>query len=60
MIELKNLEHLNYPQFSACLIVFQAKITIGVPDEIRTRVAAVKGRCPRPLDDGDIEIFLIY
>ncbi len=25
----------------------------GVPDGNRTRVAAVKGRCPRPLDDGD-------
>src|SRR5271170_4364008 len=27
---------------------------IGVPDGIRTRVTAVKGRCPRPLDDGDM------
>jgi hypothetical protein len=26
---------------------------IGVPRGIRTPVAAVKGRCPRPLDDGD-------
>lgn len=26
---------------------------LGVPDGIRTRVGAVKGRCPRPLDDGD-------
>ena len=25
----------------------------GVPTGIRTPVAAVKGRCPRPLDDGD-------
>ena len=27
----------------------------GVPKGIRTPVAAVKGRCPRPLDDGDVE-----
>ena len=27
---------------------------IGVPKGIRTPVAAVKGQCPRPLDDGDI------
>ncbi len=27
----------------------------GVPTGIRTPVTAVKGRCPRPLDDGDIE-----
>ena len=26
---------------------------IGVPNGIRTRVGAVKGRCPGPLDDGD-------
>jgi hypothetical protein len=26
----------------------------GVPNGIRTRVTAVKGRCPRPLDDGDV------
>ena len=25
----------------------------GVPDGSRTRVTAVKGQCPRPLDDGD-------
>jgi hypothetical protein len=26
----------------------------GVPKGIRTPVAAVKGQCPRPLDDGDV------
>src|SRR5579883_454548 len=31
----------------------QAIDPIGVPDGIRTRVTAVKGRCPGPLDDGD-------
>ena len=29
----------------------------GVPKGIRTPVAAVKGQCPRPLDDGDIDWF---
>ena len=28
--------------------------TGGTPNGIRTRVAAVKGRCPRPLDDGGL------
>lgn len=27
---------------------------IGVPKGIRTPVTAVKGQCPRPLDDGDV------
>jgi hypothetical protein len=26
----------------------------GAPNGIRTRVAALKGRCPRPLDDGGV------
>ena len=30
---------------------------IGVPKGIRTPVAAVKGQCPRPLDDGDLSHF---
>ena len=32
-------------------------IIIGVPTGIRTRVASVKGRCPRPLDDGDLRFY---
>ena len=28
----------------------------GVPKGIRTPVTAVKGRCPRPLDDGDLSV----
>ena len=34
-----------------CWIVMESKI--GIPYGIRTRVAAVKGRCPRPLDERD-------
>ncbi len=29
---------------------------IGVPKGIRTPVTAVKGQCPRPLDDGDTKM----
>src|SRR5688500_9987374 len=29
---------------------------IGVPTGIRTPVSTVKGWCPRPLDDGDLEL----
>ena len=37
------------------LILQEINITsfFGVPYGIRTRVAAVKGRCPEPLDEGD-------
>ena len=30
----------------------------GVPKGVRTPVTAVKGQCPRPLDDGDLELFI--
>ncbi len=30
-----------------------------VPKGIRTPVAAVKGQCPRPLDDGDLTVWKI-
>ena len=33
---------------------------LGVPTGIRTPVTAVKGRCPRPLDDGDPERILSH
>src|SRR5574343_1848076 len=32
----------------------------GVPTGIRTPVTAVKGRCPRPLDDGDPDFLLSH
>ena len=40
------------------LLYTSPKIVSGVPKGIRTPVTAVKGRCPRPLDDGDAEIAL--
>ena len=33
--------------------IFNHNNNYGVPKGIRTPVAAVKGQCPRPLDDGD-------
>jgi hypothetical protein len=30
---------------------------VRIPNGIRTRAAAVKGRSPRPLDDGDPDPF---
>jgi hypothetical protein len=48
-------------RLSATVVELKLRITsasegekAGVPNGIRTRVAAVKGRCPRPLDDGDV------
>ena len=32
----------------------ESSLQPGIPNGIRTRAAALKGRCPRPLDDGDL------
>ena len=37
----------------SCLGVGESTPSYGVPDGIRTRVLALKGPRPRPLDDGD-------
>ena len=44
---------LLYPVY--LLIVFSMRLQkiSGIPKGIRTPVTAVKGRCPRPLDDRD-------
>ena len=31
------------------------KLVIGGPNGVRTRVTGVRGRCPRPLDDGTMK-----
>jgi hypothetical protein len=41
------LEGLGLPEAQCCITKL-----IGDPNGIRTRVAGVKGQCPRPLDDG--------
>ena len=40
-------------RYSNQLNYHSALVNPGVPTGIRTPVTAVKGRCPRPLDDGD-------
>jgi hypothetical protein len=55
----KNLTNLYDFKLNDFKLIYQLnKIGIrpnksGVPKGSRTPVAAVKGRCPRPLDDGD-------
>jgi hypothetical protein len=36
------------------LLLTSFLLVLRAPNGIRTRVTAVKGRCPRPLDDGDV------
>src|SRR5574337_854373 len=45
---------LNYHSALTCSSPLCGPGKTGVPTGIRTPVIAVKGRCPRPLDDGDI------
>ena len=37
-----------------CKNKFLRSFLPSAPNGVRTRVTAVKGRCPRPLDDGDV------
>ena len=37
-----------------------SRLEFGVPTGIRTPVTAVKGRCPRPLDDRDVSEVGVY
>ena len=44
--------------FTLCSLPLMVKKS-GIPKGIRTPVTAVKGRCPRPLDDRDTELTII-
>jgi hypothetical protein len=49
---VKSVHHNPYLGTTTVELV-RASLQDGVPTGIRTPVTAVKGRCPRPLDDGD-------
>ena len=40
-------------RYGALRSYFMIADMMRIPNGIRTRASAVKGRCPRPLDDGD-------
>ncbi len=44
----------SYVTFKAVTTFTSVLLVVRAPNGIRTRVTAVKGRCPRPLDDGDV------
>ena len=45
----------NQLRYGALLMVLVLVVlVVRIPNGIRTRAAAVKGRSPRPLDDGDL------
>ena len=51
--EISTLDNGVHRECGVTLLYTALKIVDGVPKGIRTPVTAVKGRCPRPLDDGD-------
>ena len=51
--EISTLDNGVHRECCVTLLYTALKIVDGVPKGIRTPVTAVKGRCPRPLDDGD-------
>ena len=50
------LTYRRYAFSASNSVVFLINIKY-VPKGIRTPVTAVKGRCPRPLDDGDVVLW---
>ena len=43
-------------KFEKTITINTSSVCIGDPNQNRTGVLAVRGRCPRPLDDGTITI----
>lgn len=51
----KNVQKLSH-RLVSCTFLHNFLKSFGGPNEIRTRVAALKGRCPRPLDDRTVVV----